>query len=330
MNRRDALVTIGALGAAGWLPASFAQGGTRVWRVGAVAAGSDVDGAPLLDEFVAAMGEHGYRSGQNLILDVRYAKGDPTRYLPLAQELIALKPDALLGTNAGVALAMKGRTSTIPIVMCTVSDAVGTGLAQSLSRPGGNVTGLSMQLHELGAKHVEVMKELLPQTRTVALFTDATQPWALSESYERLAKAAAATKKMAVNVYRVGGPDELRRIFRFLEVEKADALLLNPSPRFNALRADIIQGATALRLPSVAWTDDLVQGGGLASYGPSFVAAYRRVAYFVDRIFKGARPADLPIEQPTKFSLAINKRTAGALGLKVPQSILLRADRVIE
>lgn len=330
MNRREAVVTIGVLGAAGWLPASFARGSGKVRRVGAISTGSDVEGTPLLDAFVAAMGEHGYRSGQNLILDVRNARGDPTRYLSLAQELIALKPDALLGGNAGVALAMKGRTATIPIVMCTVSDAVGTGLAQSLSRPGGNVTGLSLQLHELGAKHIELMVELLPQMRTVALFTDATQPWALSESYERLAKTAAAAKKMAVNVHRVGGTDELRRIFRFLGVEKADALLLNPSPRFNALRAEIIQGASALRLPSFGWAEDLVQNGGLASYGPSFVEAYRRVAYFVDRIFKGAKPADLPIEQPTKFSLAINKRTAGAIGLKVPQSILLRADLAID
>jgi len=330
MNRRDTLVMIGALSAAGWLPASFAQGSGKVWRVGAISAGSDVDATPLLDAFVAAMGEHGYRSGQNLILDVRYARGDPARYLPFAQELIALKPDVLLGTGAGVALAMKGRTATIPIVMCTVSDAVGTGLAQSLSRPGGNVTGLSMQLHELGAKHVEIMRELLPQTRSVALFTDATQPWALSESYERLAKTAAAAKKIAVNVHRVGGTDELRRIFRFLEVEKAEALLLNPSPRFYTLRAEIIQGASALRLPSFDWAEDLVQSGGLASYGPSFIQAYRRVAYFVDRIFKGAKPADLPIEQPTKFSLTLNRRTAAALGVKIPQSILLRADRVIE
>jgi putative tryptophan/tyrosine transport system substrate-binding protein len=330
MNRRDTLVRIGALSAAGWLPASFAQGSGKVWRVGAVAAGNDAASTPLLDAFVAAMGEHGYRVGQNLILDVRYARGDPTRYLPLAEELIALKPDVLLGTGAGVALAMKGRTATIPIVMCTVSDAVGTGLVQSLARPGGNVTGLSMQLHELGAKHVEFMSELLPQARSVALFTDATQPWALSESYERLAKTAAAAKKVAVNVHRIGAPDELRRAFRFLEMEKADALLSNPSPRFNSLRSEIIKGAAALRLPTIVWTDELAESGALASYGPSFSHAYRRVAYFVDRIFKGARPADLPIEQPTKFSLAINKRTAAALGLRIPQSVLLRVDRVIE
>ncbi len=277
------------------------------------------------------MGLHGYRSGQNLIMDVRYAGDDPTRYLPLAQELIALKPDALLGTGAGVALAMKGGTASIPIVMCTVSDAVGTGLVQSLSRPGGNVTGLSMQLHELGAKHIEIMNDLLPQMRTVALFTDATQPWALSESYERLARTAATARKITVNVYRVAGSDDLRQMFRFLKVEKVDALLLNPSPRFtNVLRTEIIQGASALRLPSFSWTDFFVQSGSLASYGPSFDEAYRRVAYFVDRIFKGAMPADLPIEQPTKFSLAINKRTAGTLGLKTPQSLLIRVDRMIE
>jgi len=330
MNRRETIVALLAVGAGGAPLASFAQQPKRRWRVGTVGGGDEIAAKRLHDSFLAGMAEHGYQLGQNLTLEVRYAGGAPTRYLALAEELIALKPDALLGSNAGVAIAMKNRTATIPIVMCTVSDAVGTGLAQSLARPGGNVTGLSLQLHELGAKHIEVMAELLPQARTVALLTDATQPWSLSEAYERLAMAAAAPKKITVNVYRVGRPDELRRTFRFLELDKADALLLNPSPRFNAMRNEIIQGASTVRVPSIGWEEVLAQSGGLASYGPSFLQAYRRVAYFVDRIFKGAKPADLPIEQPTKFELVINLKTAKALGVKIPQSTLLRADRVIE
>jgi putative ABC transport system substrate-binding protein len=321
---------MGGLGTAGWLSAAVAQQSGKVWRVGYVGGGNQIGNKPYIDSFLAGMEEHGYTLGRNLVLDLRFADAKPTRLLPLAEEVIALKPDVLLGSSAGVAIAMKSRTTTIPTVLCTVSDAVGTGLAQSLARPSGKITGLSLQLHELGAKHIELLAELLPQMRTVALFTDATQPRALSESYERLAKSAAAAKKIDVNVHRVGGPDEMRRIFRFLEVEKADALLLNPSPRFNALRADIIQGASALRVPSFGWAEELVQSGGLASYGPGFIEAYRRVAYFVDRIFKGTKPADLPIEQPAKFLLALNKRTATVLGVRIAQSVLLRADRVIE
>jgi len=329
VNRREAITALISLGAASATCNSIAQAPDRLWRVGVVGAGSKAIGKPLLESFLAGMEGYGYRLGRNLALDARYADGDAARYPALVEEIIALKPDALLGSSAGVTIAMRGKTSTIPIVMCTVSDAVGAGLAQSLARPGGNVTGLSMQLHELGGKHIEVMAELLPQARAVALLTDAAQPWPLSEAYERRAKAAAAPRKLAVTVHRVAGADELRRAFRFLELDKADALLLNPSPRFNSIRRDIMQGASMLRLPSVGWAEELVESGGLASYGPSFSQAYRRVAYFVDRIFKGTRPADLPIEQPTRFSLTVNSRTAKALGIRVPQSILLRAERII-
>ena len=330
MNRREAVAALLAAGAGSAPFASFAQQQKSRWSVGTVGAGDEIAAKRLHDSFLAGMAEHGYQLGRNLTLDVRYAGGDPTRYLPLAEELIALKPDALLGTNAGVAIAMKNRTATIPIVMCTVSDAVGTGLAQGLARPGGNVTGLSLQLHELGAKHIEMMAELLPQTRTLALLTDATQPWSLSEAYERLAMAAAAPRKITVNVHRVGRPDELRRTFRILALDKVDALLLNPSPRFNAMRNEIIEGASAIHVPSIGWDEVLARSGGLASYGPGFIQAYRRVAYFVDRIFKGAKPADLPIEQPTRFELVINLQSAKALGIKIPGAMLLRADRVID
>lgn len=330
MNRRDTVLAVLALGASGLPPASFAQQQERLWRVGIVSLGTKLLAKPYLDAFLTGMEEHGYSVGRNLIFDARFADGEPTRLLALAEEIIAVKPDVLLGSNAGVALAMKSRTTTIPIVLCTVSDAVGTGLAQSLARPGGNVTGLSLQLHELGAKHVEVVAELLPQARTVALLTDATQPWPLSEAYERLAKAAAARRKITVNVHRVGGAEELRRAFQYVELEKSDALLLNPSPRFNTIRRDILQGASTVRLPSIGWSEELAESGGLASYGPSFAHAYRRVAYFADRIFKGAKPSALPIEQPTKFLLVINAKIAKALGMTIPQSLLLRADRVIE
>jgi putative ABC transport system substrate-binding protein len=162
VNRRKALFAMGGLGTAGWLSAALAQQSGKAWRVGYVGAGSQIGNKPYIDSFLAGMEEHRYYLGRNLVLDPRFADAKPTRLLALAEEVIALKPNVLLGSSAGVAISMKNRTATIPIVLCTVSDAVGTGLAQSLARPGGNVTGLSLQLHELGAKHIEVMAELLP------------------------------------------------------------------------------------------------------------------------------------------------------------------------
>ena len=330
MNRRDTVQALLALGAAGASFASFAQKKDRVRRVGSVHVGTRIINVPYLDAFLAGMKDYGYVAGRDLIVESRYAQGDPARYLALVDEILALKPDVLLGSSAAIAIAMKSKTTTVPIVLCTVSDAVGTGLAQSLARPGGNVTGISLQLHELSAKHIEIMKELLPRMRRAALLIDLSQPNPLSEQYERIATTAAAAKGISLDVFGVDNPEDIRRAFRQMETKRAEALLLNPSPRFNALRGEIIKGAAKARIPDVWWEEVYSQDGGLVSYGPSFLEAYRRVAYFVDRILKGAKPGDLPIEQPTKFSLMINARTAKLLGIKIPDAILLRADRVIE
>jgi putative ABC transport system substrate-binding protein len=333
MNRRDVVVALAALGAAGLPSGACAQARNKHderWRVGAVSTGTRSIAKPYESAFLAGMNEYGYAVGRNLTVDWRFAEGNPSRFPALIDELLALKPDVLLGSNAGVAIAMRGRTTRIPIVLCTVSDAVGTGLAQSLARPGGNVTGLSMQLHELGAKHIELMAELLPRMRHLALLTDVSQPKALSEPFERIARGAAAARGFSLLVHRVNNLEEIRLAFRAMETQRADALLLDPSPRFNTLRREIAQGAQAIRLPSIAWAEEYVQDGGLLSYGPSFMEAYRRVAYFVDRVFKGAKPSDLPIEQPTKFSLVLNARAARALGITFPRAILVRAERLIE
>jgi putative ABC transport system substrate-binding protein len=330
MNRRDAMFALLAIGTAGAPLPSRAQRENRQWSVGSVSAGTYDSSFPYLDAFLAGMKEYGYVGDRNLVVDRRFAEGNPTRLPVLVEAVIALKPDVLLGTSAGVALAMKRRTATLPIVMCTVSDAVGTGLAKSLARPGGNVTGLSMQLHELGAKHIEIAIEFLPQMRRAAVLTDASQPKVLSEGYERIARTTAAAKGLELAVHRVDNLGEIRKAIGVMKTMRADALLLNPAPRFNTLRREICQAAMEVRLPSIGWEEIIARDGGLVSYGPSFTEAYRRVAYFVDRIFKGAMPGDLPIEQPTKFSLIVNGKVATALGLKIPQVILLRAERVIE
>jgi ABC-type uncharacterized transport system substrate-binding protein len=330
MNRRQTALAIVALGAAGVPFASLAQKKERVWRVGHVAGVTRSLAKSYEIAFLAGMKDHGYDVGRNLAFDSRYAEGNPARYPAFIDEIIALRPDVLVSGNTSLAIEMKSRAGTIPIVLATSGDAVGSGLAQSLARPGENITGLSLQLHELGAKHIEMMTEILPRMRRVALLMDLSQPKSLSEQYERNANSAAVAKGLALDIHRVNSLEEIRETFRILNAQRVDALLINPSPRFNNWRVEIGRSAEIIRLPSIAFEEGYAQDGGLMSYGPNFVEAYRRAADFVNRIFKGAKPADLPIEQPTKFSLVINAKTAKVLGVTIPQSILLRADRVIE
>ena len=276
------------------------------------------------------MKERGYEVGRNLVVDTRYAEGDVARYPAIADELIALGPDVLVVSSTGNAIVVKRKTTTIPIVLGSVGDPVGDGLAQSLARPGGNVTGNSLQIFELGAKQIESIVDLLPRMRRVALLSELSQVKSARERYEKIANTAAATKGLSLEVHSVDSPETVRQAFRALEKRRADALLISPSPAFNVLRPEICQSAARIRLPLVGFSEEWPQDGALMSFSPSWVEAYRRAAYFVDRILKGARPADLPIEQPTKFSLVINAKAAKALGVRIPQSILIRADRVIE
>jgi ABC-type uncharacterized transport system substrate-binding protein len=330
MNRCGTLCALVALGCASLPHAAHAQPAEKVWRVGNVNGVSAPVAKPYEDAFLSGMKERGYVVGRNLIFDTRHADGDPARYPALVDEVVALRPDVLVGANTAVALLMKSRTRTIPIVLATSGDPVGDGLVQSLARPGGNVTGVSLQLSEVGAKHIELMGELLPRMRRVALLTDPSASKVQIEQYEKLATAAAAAKGYGTQIYHIHSRSDIREIFRRMEAQRPDALVLFLSPRLNAFRRELSQRAIELRLPSIAHQDGFAQDGGLMSFGPSFVEGWRRVPYFVDRILKGTKPADLPIEQPTKFTLLINAKTAKALDLTVPGSILLRADRVIE
>jgi putative ABC transport system substrate-binding protein len=330
MNRRRLLLAAPAWLALARAGAAVAQQKGRVWRVGAVWAGSRSGQNASELAFLAGMKEHGYEVGRNLALESRYAEGEPGRYAPLVEELVALAPDILLGTSTGVAIEMKRRTTTIPIVTGTTSDPVGSGLAQSLARPGGNVTGMAVQIHELGAKHIELVAEALPRVRRVAVLTHLAGEKHLWERYEQLAQSAAAAKGVTLEAVRVKSRDEVQQSVRAMEKREAGALLITPSPPINALRREVIEAAAAIRLASIGFEDSWAADGGLMSYGPNFLAAYRRTAYFVDRIFKGATPAELPVEQPTVFSFIVNARVAKAFGVKLPAPILLRADRVIE
>jgi putative ABC transport system substrate-binding protein len=332
MNRRDTLLALLVLGGASVPFASIAQPTKRPWRVGTVFGASWLVAKPYEEAFLTAMKDLGYVIGHNLTFDSRVADGNPTRYPALVDEVMALEPDVLIGANTAVAIEMKSRTTTIPIVLATSVDPVRSGLAQSLARPGGNVTGVSVQLAELIQKQIELLGELLPQMRRVALLLDVSSAptLKLSEDYERDAKAIAAGKGLSIQPHRIDIQEGIGRAFRVLETQRPDALIVAPAPMFNAFRREIAQNAIDLRLPGAAFVDDYAQDGILISYGPSFVEAFRRVAYFVDRILKGSKPGNLPIEQPTKFRLVINAKTAKALGIKFPRSILLRADQVIE
>lgn len=333
MNRRESVLALLSFGAAGAPLACLAQRKEKIARIGIVFGGARLTVKHFEEALLAGLKELGYEVGCNLVVDARYSEGDTARYPALVEEVVAPGPDILIGANTGVAIVMMKRAPTIPIVTATTSDPVGAGLAHSLARPGGNVTGTSLQLHELGGKHVELMAELLPRMRRVAVLTDlrVDQSSAMhNDQYERLTRAAATAKGLSVEVHRVDSQDDVPKTFRFLEAQRAEALLIALSPRFNRLRREISQNAAGFRLPSITSVAEYAQDGGLMSYGASFVESFRRAAYFVDRILKGAKPADLPIEQPTKFELVINMKTARAIGVKIPPTVLFRAERVIE
>ena len=316
---------------AGLVSTASAQPAEKIWRVGNVNGVSAAVAKPYEDAFLAGMRERGYVVGRNLVFDTRYADGDPSRYRALIDEVIALKPDVLIGANTAVSKLMKTRTKKIPIVLATSGDPVGDRLVESLSRPGGNVTGVSLQLGEFGGKHVELIAELLPGLRSICVLADNSgDSLPQIEEYGRRAGAAAKAKGVEIRSYRIDRRADLEQVFREMSAARPDALLAFLSPRLNSLRHDIIGRTAGIGLPAIAHHEGFAQDGGLMSFGPSFVEGWRRVPYFVDRIFKGAQPAELPIEQPTKFLLLINAKTAKALGITIPKSILLRADRVVE
>ena len=330
MKRRRALTCLTAL-AAGFEPfRALGQANARLWRIGAVHGVSPRVGKSYVDAFLVGMKERGYVIGQHFVFDSRWSDGDPSRYATLVDEIVALKPNVLIGANTAVALMMKSRTQTVPIVLATSGDPVGDGLVESLARPGGNVTGVSLQLGELGGKHVELAVDLLPRMRRTAVLVDSSASMYQIETYERLAISAAATKNVQLRVFRSRDAEDFCDALQRMESERPDALVIFLSPRFNSLRRELIEHAMKLRLPSIAHHEGYADDGGLMSYGPSFDDAWRRVSYFVDRILKGAKPSDLPVEQPTKFVLTINLRTAKALGIRIPDVILVRANRLIQ
>jgi putative ABC transport system substrate-binding protein len=277
-----------------------------------------------------ALRERGYIEGQNIGFEYRYAEGKRDRYAELATELVRLKADIIVvAGGAPLVRATRNATKTIPIVMVGAgSDPVKAGLIESLARPGGNVTGLTNLAIDLGGKRLELLKEVVPKLGRVAVLYDVTNPANVIEVKEELSVAARALQ-LTLQPWEVRTGDDFERVFAALK-QRSDGLYVLASGLINANQKWIVGFAQKSRLASVYQNKEDVEAGGLMSYGSDQTDRNRRVAYYVDKILKGAKPADLPVEQPTKFELVINLKTAKALNLTIPQSVLFRADRVIK
>jgi putative tryptophan/tyrosine transport system substrate-binding protein len=324
VNRRTLLA--GTLGLLAAPLAAVAQQAGKVPRIGVMAAGA-ASSPDLADALRRGLGEFGWVEGQNIRIEWRYAEGRPERYPALIAELIRLKVDLIVvGGGTPGARAAKRATSTIPIVLPAVGDPVASGLVSSLARPGGNVTGLSMLNTEISAKRVELLREVLPKVERVAVLSDP----AANTPDLGATQAAASSLRLRLQLLSVGRPEGFGGVFEAARKADAEALIVLASPVFNTYRRRLIDLAAQNRLIAVYEHRAFPDAGGLMSYGPNLEEMNRRAATYVDRILKGAKPADLPVEQPTVFELVINMKTAKTLGLTIPASVLARADRVIE
>jgi len=298
----------------------------KVFRVGYLASGSPPRSA-FQESFVQALGELGYVEGQNLTLDFRYAEGQDDRLSELASELAALPSDVIVGASTPAVIAAKQTTTTIPIVMAAVADPVGSGLVASVSRPGGNVTGPTLLATELAAKRVEILREAVPETSRIAVLWNPTNPSKVRDWEET--QAVAQRFGIEVVSLEARSRDQARASLDTLSEVAVDALIVVGDPLTVALRTDIAEIAAGSHVPTMYETPDFVEAGGLIAYGPNRFDVYRRAAMYVDKILKGARPENLPVEHPTRFELVINAPAAEALGLSLPESMLLSADRII-
>ena len=310
-------------------PPADAQQASKTAKIGILSATTPAALAPSVEAFKQGLRELGWVEGKSFVLEVRYGEGKVERLSELARELVALKMDVIV-TPADLSIAaIKRETQTIPIVMALSSDPVGAGFVASLARPGGNITGLSNISPELSGKRVELLREAVPGLSRLALLWNPEVRGAVLDYKE--AASAARSLRVEVQSVEVSRAEDLDRAFSTITSWRAQALMLpGINPVGFANRAQIVSFAQRNRLPSMFPTKEYVDSGGLMSYGPSLVDLLRRAAGYVDKILKGAKPADLPVQQPTKFELVINLKTAKALGLTLPQSLLRRADDVIQ
>jgi putative ABC transport system substrate-binding protein len=308
-----------------------AQQSKKISRIGYIAQNDAAADSARAEGIRQALRERGYIEGQNIAIEYRYAEGKPDRYPELAAELVRLKVDIIVSAGAdSLTWAAVNATKTIPIVMAGLgSDPVDVGLVESLARPSGNVTGLTLLRGQLGGKRLELLKEAVPKLVRVAVLYSATAPGSVYELKEVL-PAAAKVLGLTIRSWPVRAADEFENAFTALNKQRPDGLYVPGGALMGANRNRVAALAVKSRLPSMYSNGQAVDAGGLMSYGADLTESYRRVAYFVDRILKGAKPADLPVEQPTKFELIINLKTAKQIGLTIPPEILARANRLIK
>jgi putative tryptophan/tyrosine transport system substrate-binding protein len=328
MRRRDFVGLVGGAAAMWPLAARAQQPAGKVWRIGMLeTAPRDVSVANLA-AFQRGLRELGYVVGRNLVIEYRSSDGQNERLPDLASELVGLNVDLIVLRGTPQALAAKNATGTIPIVMANVADPVGTGIVASLAKPGGNITGSSSFVTELEGKRVELLKGMVPAVKRMATIRDFSNP-ATTSQWE---SEQAAARALAVEIRRFDVRDavEITRAFEAAISEKIEALVIGVDTVTSTNRRQIVDLAARYKLPAIYQDGVFADDGGLMSYGVNYPQLYYRAAIFVDKIFKGAKPADIPVEQPTKLELVINLKTAKALGLTVPQALLFAADEVIE
>jgi putative ABC transport system substrate-binding protein len=328
MKRREFIAGLG--GAAAWPLASRAQQGDRVRRIGVLMSWDENDPAEKsrLPTFTQALADLGWIEGRNVRMDLRWAGGDINRIRAFAQELVGLQPDILVTNATPATVALQRETRTIPIVMVGVSEPVGSGLVAGLNQPGGNITGFGVWEASMGGKWLELLSEIAPGLKRVAaMFNPDTSPVSV---YRPSFETAARSFKVVPIIAPVRSDVEIETAIIGLGREPGGGLVVIADVFMNAHRAPIILAAARNNVPAVYPLFYYARDGGLLSYGPDPVDIFRRAAPYVDRILRGAKPADLPVQFPTKFEMVVNLKTAKALGLAVPPSILLRADEVIE
>ena len=308
-----------------------AQQPKKVYRIGYLSQFEPARESSRSEAIRVALRELGYVEGQNIAIEYRYADGKPDRFPDLAAELVRLKVDIIVAAGGSVIVqAAKNATKTIPIVMMGGGlDPVEAGLVESLARPGGNVTGLTLLSGELGGKRLELLKEAVPKLSRVAVLHDPANPPTVREVKEVLPVPARALG-LTIRSWEVRAADEFEQVFAAITKWRPDGLYVPGAPLMAANQKRIADLALKSRLPSVYGNGGLVEAGGLMSYGADIADSYKRVAYYVDKILKGAKPADLPVEQPMKFEFVINLQTAKKIGLKIPPELLARASKLIK
>ena len=308
--------------------AAQAQQTDNVYRIGFLGNSTAALEANLVGPFREGLRDLGYVEGRNVLIEYRWAEGKYDRFPALIGELLALKVAVIVTAGTPATLAVKKATTSVPVVMTAVGDPVGTGIVPSLSHPGGNITGLTAISTEIDAKRLELLREVVPSASYIAVLWNASSP--LQVLAEKQVQAAAQVLRMRVLSLGVKTEEEIKSALAVMTRERPDALLVLADRLLLHHRALIMDFATRHRLPGVHAYRELVEAGGLMSFGPSYADMHKRAAYFVDRILKGAKPGDLPVERPRTFELVINLKVAKALGLTIPQSVLLRATEIIQ